>query len=450
MSRELDPRLHGYQRRAVAHLHGTGEKGAGLLLDMGLGKTATVLQALEPRHLPALVAAPRRVAEEVWGAEAAKWRPDLTVARATGTPAARARALASGADVVVMTRDTVSDLGKVAHPFRTLVLDELSGYKNGSTARWRATARVAARASHVWGLTGTPAPNGYEDLYAQVRLLDGGRRLGRTLTEYRDRYFDVVRRHPQTNVVIERAPKPGAVDAVNRLLEDLCLSMRAEDYLDLPPLTLNEVRVEMPPAARRAYADLESTLVADLGVLGGVHTAANAAVLSSRLRQVSAGFLYADGDASTVTRLHDAKHEALREVLDGTGGNVLVFHWFREEADRIMADPAIGAVRVDEPGAVAAWNRGEVRVLLAHPASAGHGLNLQDGGSTVVYTSLDWSLEYWEQSLARLHRQGQRRPVVAHWISAAPIDRVIARRLEAKVDVQDALMSYLREPEAFL
>lgn len=403
-----------------------------------------MLSALTPKHLPALVLAPRRVAEEVWHVERDVWRPDLSISRATGTPAQRGRALLAGADVTVMTRDTVTDLPP-RHGFRTVVLDELSGYKSRSTNRWKATRKVTDIAAHVWGLTGTPAPNGYMDLWAQVFLLDRGRRLGTTLTEFRDRYFVAVRRMPHTNIVTEWATRPGAEDRINALLSDLCLSMSAEDYLSLPPITYNEVSVPLPAAAKKAVAALQDTLVADLTLLGGsVHTAANAAVLSNRLRQAAAGFLYDDGDTSTWTDLHDERVRAVREIVDGTGSPVLVFYQFEAEKRALLA-ALDGARTVDSPGVIADWNAGKVPALVAHPASAGHGLNLQAGGHTVVWSSLPWSLEEWQQANKRLHRQNQTNPVVVHvLLSPGTVDRTVYRALQDKRAVQDGLLAYLK------
>lgn len=458
----LDPRLHDYQVRAVEHLHSTGEPGAALFLDMGLGKTATVLQALTPDHLPAVVFAPTRVAKEVWEVERDIWRPDLSmqVLRSeigptkeypNGVDRRLAMLKAADADVVVMPRDLASDFGARKHRYRTVVLDELSGYKSKGV-RWRATRDVARRAEHVWGMTGTPIPNGYEDLYYQIFMLDKGRRLGATVTDYRDRYFDVAKRHRVTNVVIERRLKPGAQGSIDKLLEDIALAMKAEDYLDLPDLTFNEVRVPFPNKAKRLYQDLHDDLVADLDVIGlsGIHTASQAAHLSNRLLQLSAGFLYEDQDPTRWTWIHDGKINALKEIREGTGDNLLVFHWFGAEKERILNDRDLDAVHIDEPGAVKAWNRGEVRTLLAHPVSAGHGLNLQHGGHQMVYTTLPWGLEPWDQSVHRLHRQGQRNAVIVHWLHATAIDRRVMNRLITKEGVQDALMDYLKEDHLWL
>jgi len=428
------------------------------------GKTATVLSALTPDHLPAVVFAPTRVAKEVWEVERDKWRPDLsmqvlrseigpTKEHPNGADRRRAMLRAAEADVVVMPRDLAGDFGTRKHRYRTVVLDELSGYKTKGTERWKRTRDVTRTVEHVWGMTGTPVPNGYEDLYGQIFMLDKGKRLGRTLTEYRDRYFDVTKRHRVTNIVIERALKQGAKASIDRLLEDLCLSMKAEDYLDLPDLTFNEVKVPLTAKARKAYKDLEEDLVADLTLMGGpgaIHTAANAAALTNRLLQLSAGFLYEDGDTSRWTWVHDGKLNALKEIREGTGDNLLVFHWFGAERDRILADSDLDAVSIDEPGAVRAWDRGEIRTLLAHPVSAGHGLNLQHGGHQMVYTTLPWGLEPWDQSVHRLHRQGQRNAVVVHWLAATPMDGTVFRRLAGKQSVQDALMNYLKEDHLWL
>jgi SNF2 family DNA or RNA helicase len=443
--------LHDYQVRAVDHLQ-DGDGGKGLFLDMGLGKTAAVLSALTGDHLPALVLAPKRVAEEVWHVEREIWRPDLSLAVAVGNPRQRAHALKVHADVTVMTRDTISDLGKRVHPYKTVVLDELSGYKTKSTNRWKDTRYVTTQAAHVWGLTGTPTPNGYHDLWGQIFLLDKGKRLGTTLTAFRDRYFNPGRRMPVTNVVIEWILKPGAEDAINALLADLCLSMKAEDYLELPDLTFNEITVPLPSKVKTIYHDLMDNLVADLTLIGGtVHTAANAATLSGKARQLSAGFLYTDGDTTTWDWLHDEKVKAVQEIVEGTGSPVLVFYAFGAEREALKK--ALPGVRtIDQPGVIADWNAGKVRVLLAHPQSAGHGLNLQAGGHTIVWSSLPWSLEEWQQSNKRLHRQGQRHPVVIHvLLSPGTLDRgVVYRSLKDKTSVQDALLAYLREDHLWL
>jgi SNF2 family DNA or RNA helicase len=476
--RDLDPRLHDYQVRAIQHLHEERplDRGAALFMDMGLGKTAVNLQALTPERLPALVCAPLRVAEEVWEVEVEKWRPDLSVRTLTKVGPTKRFPKAGDrrdhmlrkdvdADITVISRDQISVMGTKVHPYNTLILDEFSGYKNKGTARWKATRDVLRQANLrqgtvAWGLTGTPAPNGYADLYGQVFMLDAGRRLGDTLEKFRERYLqaEAYAQGPQGKVVTKWGLKPGSEQAINRLLADLALSMKAEDYLkDLPGLHVNEVRVPMTGLAARAYERMEEDLVADLSILGGpsvVHTSANAAVLTSRLQQISAGFLYEDADqvrgpVRGVSRLNHAKTEALGEVMDGTGDNVLVFYGFDEERKDVL-DKFDYAVSIDEPGAVKAWNRKEIRMLLAHPASAGYGLNLQGGGSTQAWLTLPWALEWWQQGVGRSHRQGQERDVIVHWLNGSPMDAVVADALVNKKDVQDALMYYLQERHLFL
>lgn len=412
-----------------------------MFLDLGLGKTATTLSALLPEHLPALVVAPKRVAEHVWPAERATWRPDLSLSLAAGEPAQRRKALNAGADITVISRDNL----KAAAPvYRTVILDELSSFKSRASQRWKIARRLTAKADNVWGLTGTPSPNGYLDLWAQVFLLDRGRRLGTTLGGYRERYFRSYGQLP-SGIQIDWRPRPEAESRIRELLQDMCLYMSSDDELDLAPVTYNTITVSLPLAARAQYKMLKEDLVLDLDLLG-TYSAANAAVLSNKLAQVSAGFLYSDEGDGTYTTLHSAKLDALQEVMDGTGDNLLVFYNYIAEAQRIRS--AFPQARMlDEPGALEAWCRGEVSMLLAHPASAGHGLNLQSGGHTVVWTSLTWDLELWLQANGRLARQGQRHPVIIHILEGErTVDGAMAARLRSKSSTQEALLDHLRSP----
>lgn len=432
--------LHGYQRRAVEHLRANDR--AALFLDMGLGKTATVLSALQPRHLPALVIAPKRVAEHVWGTERDTWRPDLTIEIAAGSPGKRRSALDSNADVIVIGRDNISDVPPGR--FDTVILDELSGFKNRSSKRWRAARKLCQQATHVWGLTGTPSPNGLTDLWSQIFLLDNGSRLHTTLTAFRSRWFDPGRRL-FNGTVTEWIPKPGADAQIHEALSDICLSMSASDYLELPPVTHNRVQVSMPPRAQRAYQAMKSDLVATLDVTGTQVTAASAGVLTGKLSQITSGAIYQDAPANNVVEtLHTAKIDALAEIVDGTGSPVLVFWRFKHERDAIMARLP-QAREITEPGVITLWGKGEVPVLLAHPASAGHGLNLQHGGShTIAWTSLDWSSELWQQANARLVRQGQKHPVTIHRLEVpGTVDGAIWDRLQNKRTVEEALLDAL-------
>lgn len=441
--------LRDYQRVAVDFLHAHDE--GGLFLDMGLGKTATTLSALTSEHLPALVVAPKRVTESVWPAEVQRWRPDLSITVAAGPKQARSAALRAPADIVAISRDNVHEaaLEPLSERFSTLILDELSSFKSRASRRWKAarSLRRGPLQSHVWGLTGTPAPNGLLDLWAQVYLLDGGARLGRTLTSYRQRWFHAVNRLPN-GVVTEWRANPGAEEEIRERLSDLCLYMSNDGRVDLPPVTFNDVWVDLPPKARAAYKAMKDTMVADLGTT--VHSAASAAIVSNRLSQIAAGFLYPDPDegdpAGGYAPLHREKVAAVNEILEGTGSPVLIFYRYRVERDWLLSS-VDGARAIEDRGALADWDAGKVRALVAHPASAGHGLNLQHGGHTMIWTSPPWSLEEWEQANARLARSGQQHPVVIHVIAARrTIDVTIRERLEAKSSVQEALLSHLESP----
>lgn len=435
---DLDPRLHAYQVKAVQHLWDNDR--AGLFLEMGLGKTATTLQALTPDHFPVLVVAPKRVAEKVWPVEVPKWRPDLSVSLAAGTPAKRAAALMTDADVYVIGQDNLKDIKP--GQFRTIVLDELSGYKNRGSLRWKLAKKITDAAAYVYGLTGTPSPNGLMNLWAQAYLLDGGKALGRTLTSFRNRYF-TPGRQLATGTIIEWNARPEAQERIEEALAPFCLSMRAIDHLDLPPVTYNRIVVSMGHKASQIYDRLSTSLVAQIE--DQTHTAANAAVLTGKLSQVTAGFLYPDTDSGERTvDLHTEKIAAALEVVEGSGSPVLVFYRFTWERDALLATLP-GARLVDDPGALDDWNRGLVPVLLAHPASAGHGLNLQAGGHTILWTTMPWSLEQWEQANARLARQGQAHPVVVHTLEVpGTVDEAIHARLLEKVSVQEALMIALK------
>lgn len=434
-------KLHSYQELARDFLRGNPR--AGLFLDLGLGKTAVTLSALEPRHLPALVVAPKRVAEHVWPVERELWRPDLSMSLAAGDPAQRQAALKERADVTVISRDNLKD---AAPGYRTIVLDELSSFKARSSERWKNARRLTNKADHVWGLTGTPTPNGYLDLWSQMFLLDRGERLGTGVTGYRNRYFIAYGQLPN-GVLIDWQPREGAEERIRRLIEDICLYMSSADELDLPPVTRNVINVPLPAAARKAYEEFKKDLVLDLELLGEeIYSASNAAVLSNKLSQITAGFVFSDRQDGSYTALHTAKLEALQEVVDGTGDNLLVFYNYIPEA-QIIRKAFPQARMLDEPGVIQAWSKGQVPMMLAHPASAGHGLNLQHGGHTAVWTSLTWDLELFLQANGRLARQGQKNPVIIHTLECEnTVDKLIAERLASKAFTQDQLLDHLRSP----
>jgi SNF2 family DNA or RNA helicase len=432
--------LHPYQERAVEHLHRNPR--AGLFMEMGLGKTATVLRALMPEHFPALVVAPKRVAEMVWPEEREKWAPWLTMSLAVGGPRDRREGLMTDANVTVISRDNIAD-AQLDH-YRTVVLDELSSFKSHSSARFKAARKLTKTAEFVWGLTGTPSPNGYLDLWSELYLLDKGERLGTRVTDYRSRYFREAGRLP-SGVVIAWELRPGARQRIDQLLGDVCLSVLAADYLTVPEPIVN--RVAVPNPVPGIYRELRTTMVADLRLLGpgAIHTAATAAVLGNRLSQLAAGFLYPDSGVGAATRIHHEKTAAVREIVDGTGSPVLVFYRYREELDDLRrALPEARTIdQVDD--LQRSWNAGDIPVLLAHPAAIGHGLNLQRGpGHTMVFSSLPWSLEEYQQSVGRLARQGQAsRVTVHHLVMPGTIDEAIYDALTAKESVQSALMRYL-------
>lgn len=437
---DLDPRLHPYQIRVVGHLRSNPK--SVVMLDMGMGKTASVLQALRPEHLPALVVGPKRVAEHVWPTEAGIWRPDLSVALAAGGPVKRSQALESGADLVVIGRDNIADVP--VGRFSTVVIDELSGFKNRGTKRWKAARRICNEADRVWGLTGTPASSGLMGLWGQLYLIDRGERLETTLTRFRKRYFRVEHRLPN-GVVTKWGLRAGSEEKIYDRIRDISISMSASDYLDLPETRVNDVMVPMPPKTARVYESMKKDLVTHLG--DDTITAANAAVATGKLSQITAGFLYPDRDDPSQgeeTKLLDrAKMDAVAEIVEGTGGPVLVYYRFIEERLRLM-DMYPEASTVDDPGVIDRWNAGQVPILLAHPESAGHGLNLQHGGSTIVWASLTWSLEGYLQANARLARQGQTKQVVIHrLICPGTVDEAIASVLAKRASVQDALRDAL-------
>lgn len=438
--------LHTYQRRAAEFIE-TNERCA-LWVDMGLGKTVSTLTAVaeliesfEVRRV--LVIAPKRVALHTWPAEFAKWDhlQGLTYAVADGTPTQRAETLRSEADVHIVGRDNVPWL---VSEFRRgwrwdmVVIDESSSFKNHSTKRFKSLRKALPKIDRMVELTGTPSSNGLLDLWPQVFLLDQGERLGRTFSGFRDRYFS------SDYMGYNWSPRPGAEECIYDALDDIVLTLSAEDYLDMPARIDESIPVELPKKAREQYAELERDFLLELDELGDV-VAVNAAVLTGKLSQCANGATYyddADGDRQTHT-IHTAKIEALREIAE-SGEPVLVAYNFRSDLEALKhAFPH--AHTVDEVGVLDAWNRGEVPMLLAHPASAGHGLNLQHGGRVLVWYGLTWSLELYQQFNARLHRQGQTRPVIVyHIVAADTVDERVLESLGEKNRTQAALLAALK------
>lgn len=406
----------------------------------------------------ALVIAPKRVAESTWSTEAEKWDhlKDLTISKVMGEVATRKRRLAKPADIYVINRENVKwlvDGFKGKWPFDLVVLDELTSFKNTGSQRWRYLKRVIGMSDYVIGLTGTPAPNGYDELWAQMYMIDQGETLGKTHGGYRDKYFRPGRSNG--HVVYEWFLKPGAKQAIDAKLKPLCLSMTKDDWLDLPPMITNVVNVRMDYGERKLYDELYRSKVLPLlddklSTLEDMDSAvvgSTAAVLSNKLLQMANGAVY-DED-HTAHPIHEHKVEALRELYEGAGDNLLVYYQYQHDLDRIRTEFP-DARLLEGPQDIEDWNAGKIRMLLCHPASAAYGLNLQQGGHTIVWFGLPWSLELHTQANARLHRQGQERPVIVHYILCEKtLDERVYAVLQQKEAVQrsllDALKGYVEE-----
>ena len=439
---------HEYQRYAINKI--LEQDAVGLFLDMGLGKTVIALTAINELLYNyfavsnVLVIAPLRVAQTTWPGEIAKWDhlQHLTISKILGNGEERKAALNTPADIHIINRENVAwlveECGK-NWPFDMVVVDELSSFKSTKAKRFRALRRVRPCIKRIVGLTGTPASNGLIDLWAQIYLLDQGERLGKTVTGYRNRYFVPGRRN--RHVIYEWVPKPEAEKAIYAKLSDLCVSMRAEDWLQMPEKIDRVVPVRIPEKARRKYEQLEKTYV--LPFLDGNVTAGSAAVLSGKLLQLANGAVY--DEYGGVKEIHSAKLEALDDIIEAANGRpVLVFYTYRHDLNRLKNRyPEARMINTEKD--VADWNRGEILIGLAHPASAGHGLNLQAGGNIIVWFGLTWSLELYQQAVARLYRQGQKRSVIVHHLVAEnTIDEDVMKALEQKDNTQEALLKAVK------
>lgn len=442
---------HDYQRRAIDKIMTT--PAVGLFLEMGLGKTVVSLTAAsrliyeEFDVSRVLVIAPLKVAEDTWSREGSKWDHlrDLKIAKILGTAAQRRRAADSEADVYVVNRENVVWLSKYYPASRwrwdMVIIDELSSFKSSAAERFKALRRVRPYIRRVVGLTGTPNPNGYMDLWAEIFLLDQGERLERTIGRYRQLYF----RPGKGNgyVTYEWLLLPEADKAIQSKIADITVSMRAEDYLSLPEKIENEVKVVLPPEVKATYKQMEREHLLELEETEV--TAANAAAVMNKLLQLSGGAVY--DDEGGFIELHEEKIKALRDIIDTAGGPVLVFYGFRHERARLLKALAkLNPRELETEADITDWNAGAIPVLLAHPASVGYGLNLQAGGHVIVWYSLPWSLELYQQANARLHRQGQTEAVVInHLIAVGTVDEQVVKRLRAKDTGQAALMAALKE-----
>lgn len=411
----------------------------------------------------ALVIAPKRVAEDTWSREQAKWEhlKHLKVVKVMGTKDKRLAALKEQADIYIINRENVEWLVETLGTrwrFDAVVIDELSSFKSAKSKRWKALRKVIFGSRYVYGLTGTPASNGYLDLWPEMYLLDHGERLGKTLGAYRSTYFNPGAH--KGHVVFEWRLKPGAREQIDARLSDICLSMSKEDWLDLPERTYNTIPVQLDSKARKLYDQFkrdkilplvhehEKLAVAqgmdyDTAVVGDM-----AAQVSGKLLQMANGAVY--DDDGEVFHIHDAKLDMLAEIADTSAGQpILVFYNYKHDLKRLQ-ERFPDAVKMGGEDVISAWNRGEIPMLLCQPASAGHGLNLQDGGHIIVWFGLTWSLELYQQANDRLHRMGQRSAVIVHHLVAEDtIDEKVMAALTAKDATQkgllDALKQYLQE-----
>lgn len=441
---------HTYQKHAIDFIK--ANSAAGLFLDMGLGKTSCTLTAvndllyenLEPG--PVLVIAPLRVAQSTWEQEAGKWNHlrHLTFSKVLGGLPQRVRALRKRADIYIVNRENVCwlvDYYGAKWPFQTVVIDELSSFKNSRSQRFRALKRIRPKIRRIIGLTGTPAPKGLIDLWAQLYLLDGGERLGKTLGGYREKYFNAGRRNGY--VIFDWIPKKGAPEKIYGRIADICVSMQAKDWLELPGRQNIIKRVELPPAVRSEYEELEKE--AFLEAEEGSIVANGKADLTNKLSQYANGAVYTD-DGGYIT-VHDEKLKELELLVEEANGKpVLVYYAYRHDEERIMEylkgyEPR----KLKDEEQVEAWNRGGIKVLLAHPKSAGHGLNMQSGGHIIIWFGLSFDLELYMQANARLDRQGQTECVrVYHIITGNTRDEDYLPVLDGKAVTQQVLKDALK------
>lgn len=439
---------HEYQKYAIRYIE--EHPVAAVLLDMGLGKSVISLTAINDLLFDSfkvhkvLVVAPLRVARDTWPDEIKKWDhlKDLTYSVAVGTPSERRAALTQSSDITIINRENLPWLVESSgRPFDydMIVLDELSSFKNSAAKRFKALMKVRPRARRIVGLTGTPSSNGLMDLFAEFKALDMGERLGRFITRYRLQYFTPDRHNGE--IVYSYKPLPGAEEAIYRKISDITISMKSTELLKMPELISATCEVWLSDAEKKTYEKLKKELV--LSLPGGEVTAANAASLTGKLSQMANGAVY--DDSGDVIHIHDRKLDALEDLIEAANGKpLLIAYWFRHDLERIKERFAVREIK--ESRDIADWNAGKIPVGIIHPASAGHGLNLQQGGSTLVWFGLTWSLELYQQTVARLWRQGQTSGtvVVEHIVTEGTIDEQILKALQAKDKTQAALIEAVK------
>ena len=444
---------HDYQRYATKYIE--SHPVAAVFLDMGLGKTSITLTALNNLLFDyfdahrILVVAPLRVARNTWSDEIEKWDhlKDVQFSIAVGTEAERLSALKRQADIYIINRENLQWLiekSDVPFDFDMVVIDELSSFKNHQAKRFRSLMKVRPKVKRMVGLTGTPSSNGLMDLFAEFKILDMGVRLGRFIGQYRSSYF----RPDKMNgpIVYSYKPLPGAEQAIYEKISDITISMKAADHLRMPELVNTKYMVHLSEKEKKKYEDMKAELV--LALPEGEITAANAASLSGKLSQMANGAVYADDES--ILPIHDRKLDALEDIIEAANGKtVLVAYWFKHDLMRIeqrLAEKKIPFQKLDSDASIRKWNKGELLVALIHPASAGHGLNLQSGGSTLVWFGITWSLELYQQTVARLYRQGQSEGTVTniHILAKDTVDERIIKALQEKDSTQSALIDAMK------
>jgi SNF2 family DNA or RNA helicase len=443
---------HSYQRYCINRVLTT--PALGLLLDMGLGKTVITLTAVNDLKYnqfainKVLIIAPKKVAESTWAKEKDKWDhlKLLRISTVLGPEPKRVRALNTPADLYVINRENIPwlvDYYRNAWPFDMVIVDEFSSFKNHQSKRFKALSWVRPHIKRIVGLTGTPAPNGLLDLWAQVYLLDSGERLGKKITGFRERYFEPDQR--DRDRVYTYAPKAGGDEAIQKLIGDICVSMKAEDYLELPDCLYNTVSVVLDSKAQKAYDKLEKEML--LQVDESTIDAGSAAVLTNKLLQLCNGAVY--DEERNIVDIHQCKIERFLEIIEELNGKpALVFYNFQHDKERIKKALDKKGLRVRElktPQDETDWNNRQIDILLAHPASAAYGLNLQQGGNHVIWFGLNWSLELYQQANKRLHRQGQTEKVIIHHLTVGGgVDEDVMTALADKTSTQDRLMTSLK------
>ena len=438
--------LHDYQKFSVNFIE--EHPCAAILLDCGMGKSVISLTAIADLLFDSfevhriLIIAPLRVARDSWPLELSKWEhlKHLTYAVAVGTLAERKAALAKNADITIINRENVEWLVENSDfDYDMVVIDELSSFKNHTAKRFKALQKVRPKVKRIVGLTGTPSSNGLMDLWSEFRLLDMGERLGKFITRYREAFFMPDKRNGLQ--VFSYKPRPYAEEEIYRRISDITISMKCTDHLKMPELISSQYEVMLSPDERKQYESLKTELV--LTVSDGEITAANAAALTNKLSQLANGAIY--DDEKNIIEIHSRKLDALEDIIESANGNpILVAYWFKHDLERIRKRFDVREIKTSKD--ITDWNAGKIPVALIHPASAGHGLNLQSGGSTLVWFGLTWSLELYQQTNARLWRQGQTSGtvVIQHIIAKGTIDERVLKALSKKELTQNALIDAVK------